>query len=217
MPVAACGGWRFGSVCRAQRSGVGGGRWRGTSHPEHSAGPEAAPRYRRRRSEVFRLGRRLALALPLYRQHPSKWSQPRRGWASPKNYAEGALTRAPPNHAGAPVGRRRRLDASRPRKAAVGRLRNSEGSGCGKTCRWRWSRRGLPLPSDRGPSRTASERRRDGCGWLPLNTAGRRQAPDTSSRRDAAVDCRTAGWVDVCASVRWSSHLVRVEFLTFIA
>jgi len=38
----------------------------------------------------------------------------------------------------------------------------------------------------------ASEHGRDGCGWLLFEYRRRRQAPDTSSRRDGAVDCRTA-------------------------
>jgi len=41
---------------------------------------------------------------------------------------------------------------------------------------------------------TTSEQRRDGCGWLLFEYRQRRQAPAISSRRDGAVDCRTA-WV----------------------
>ena len=37
----------------------------------------------------------------------------------------------------------------------------------------------------------ASEHGRDGCGWLLFEYRRRRQAPDTSSRRDGAVDCGT--------------------------
>ena len=55
---------------------------------------------------------------------------------------------------------------------------------------------------------TASEQRRDGCGWLLFEYRQRRQAPDTSSRRDGAVDCRTAGCRCFCASVRRSIRLI---------
>ena len=141
------------------------------------------------------VGRRLLHALSHYRQHPPNWSQPRRGWASRKKYAEGALTRAPPTPAGANTGRRRRLDARRPGRAGGGRLGHGERSGCGGRHRAALAKPMAATADQRlRYETTASEHGRVGCGWLLFEYRQRRQSPDTSSRRDGAVDCRTA-WV----------------------
>ena len=103
---------RAGSVCRAKRSGVWGGRWRGTSHPEHSARPEASPNRSDRRELVFGMARRLQMALPNLRQPPSKWSKRRRGWASLFKSAEGADV-APHAHPRRSVTRKERTEDTR--------------------------------------------------------------------------------------------------------
>ena len=129
MAAAACGGRESGSERRDSRSDVlGGGCRQAPGALCWTGGRASLPATKERCVSV---GRRLLHALSHYRQHPPNWSQPRRGWASRKKYAEGALTRAPPTPAGANTGRRRRLDARRPGRAGVGRLGHCERSGLG--------------------------------------------------------------------------------------
>ena len=98
---------------------------------------------------------------------PQNCSQPRRGWATPKIIAADRRVsrRRPPTHAGAPVGRRRRLNATAARSEPVsGRLRHSEASGCARSD---IVRSGSQPMAGLAAQRARSELRRANAGALP--------------------------------------------------
>ena len=164
-------------------------------HPALSAGREAAPRYRRRRSDVFRLDGVCSMLFLTIASTLLTGLSPVGGGHPEKNTPK-ALSRArrppPPGRTQADAGGWTLGGQVEPVAAGSGTAKgvvsvagivrsDSQPMTDAETQRLRYET-------------TAREHGRVGCGWLLFEYRQRRQAPDTSSQRDGAVDCRTAGW-----------------------